>query len=112
MTCKNCIHYELCEKYISYIAAEIGKDDLPSFTNNAEKCVRFIDRSKSIELPCKVGDTVYIHAYNREKAKYEVAIINNILLSEIAVLIEDKENVYTSEKEAEQALRERNNETR
>ena len=42
MTCKNCIHYELCEKYISYIAAEIGKDDLPSFTNNAEKCVKAV----------------------------------------------------------------------
>lgn len=43
MTCKDCIHYELC----SYDEPDINM------------CELFRDKSLIIELPCKVGDTVY-----------------------------------------------------
>lgn len=46
MTCKDCIHYEVCcDEY------EIS---------HAEYCNNFKDKAKYIELPCKVGDTVYV----------------------------------------------------
>lgn len=42
-TCKGCLHDIVCP----YSLAEVICDD-------------FKDRSKFVELPCKVGDTVYI----------------------------------------------------
>ena len=44
MTCKDCIHYEVCQFYIDEERA---------------KCRIFKDKSKYIELPCGVGDVVY-----------------------------------------------------
>lgn len=41
MTCKKCIHYDVCGESI--------------FT-----CGQFKDKSKFIELPCKVGDEIYV----------------------------------------------------
>ncbi len=42
-SCQNCIHYELCcDEY------EIA---------HAENCNNFKDKSKYIELPCKVGNS-------------------------------------------------------
>lgn len=46
MTCKDCIHYEVCcDEY------ELA---------HAENCNNFKDKSKYIELPCKVGETLYV----------------------------------------------------
>ncbi len=51
MTCKdNCLHYKVC-KSISW--------QLPFL--NPKECDCFEDKSKYIELPCKVGDMVYAH---------------------------------------------------
>lgn len=48
-TCSNCIHFELC-----------FDDNITQFNNGgAEQCTYFKDRSKFVDLPCKVGDTVY-----------------------------------------------------
>ena len=47
MTCKDCIHYELCQFFD-------GKYESPS------DCDFFKARSRFVELPCKLGDTVYI----------------------------------------------------
>ena len=52
MTCKDCIHYDVCQH--SRSAGEY-------FEINVEKfCKLFKDKSRFIELPCKVGDTAYI----------------------------------------------------
>ena len=56
MTCKDCIHYEeVCE----YNNAAL--DDKP--------CAAFKDRSRFVELPCKVGDTLFL---TREEAEQEL----------------------------------------
>lgn len=48
-TCKECIHYDVCEmKILAMLLLQDGKE-----------CKHFKDKSKIIELPCKVGDTVY-----------------------------------------------------
>ena len=53
--CENCLHYEVC--------ADVMKKDLfikekmLRIANPICKC--FLDKSKVIELPCKVGDVVY-----------------------------------------------------
>lgn len=55
MTCNNCIHYELCE-----VQAFNGFNKNWDPEKDWKHCGVFKDKSKYIELPCKVGDTVYI----------------------------------------------------
>lgn len=50
MTCKDCIHYEVCKDLADAL--------------EMEGCIcnhyfHFKDKSRIIELPCNVGDTVY-----------------------------------------------------
>lgn len=54
MTCNNCIHYELCE-----VQAFNGFNKNWDPEKDWKHCGVFKDKSKYIELPCKVGDTVY-----------------------------------------------------
>lgn len=49
MTCKDCVHYELCEALEKNGISRI----YPS------RCGFFKDKTKFVELPCKIGDTVY-----------------------------------------------------
>lgn len=48
-SCKDCMHEKVCD----YFAGDLNEE-------GAEKCVYFKDRNKFVELPCKVGDTVYL----------------------------------------------------
>ena len=61
MTCKDCIHYEAHSHF----------DPLFGFNDeNVEKyCPVFKDKSKYIELPCKVGDYAYRVAPPNEDSK-------------------------------------------
>ncbi len=49
MTCKDCIHNEKCALiwFCEFFGASAGI------------CDRFQDKSKIIELPCKIGDKIY-----------------------------------------------------
>lgn len=53
-SCKECLHYDVCE-------ARIAADENYSERNYTENnnCSNFKDRNRFVELPCKVGDTVY-----------------------------------------------------
>lgn len=57
-TCKDCLHYELCQAL---------EDNHQANKIKPIQCGLFKERSKFIELPCKVGDTVYlIPTHNRK----------------------------------------------
>ena len=51
-TCKDCIHYDVCWQRIEI---DNGNFMLGCIGN----CNKFKDKSRFVELPCKVGDTVY-----------------------------------------------------
>ena len=51
MTCKDCIHYNVCQDYDNRVMLDIY--------NMAEKCKYFKDKSRYIELPCNLGQIVY-----------------------------------------------------
>lgn len=51
MTCKDCYHCNACCGHDE----EAANREYPP----AEKCIDFKDKSQIVELPCKVGDTVY-----------------------------------------------------
>lgn len=59
MTCKDCIHYDVCikQQYIDFVNEDWSR-----------KCKDLLDKSKIIELPCKVGDTVYVLEYEDDCA--------------------------------------------
>lgn len=57
MTCKeNCLYYEVCSQFSK---ADVANCKYYDFSNQAEKCEYFKDKSEYIHLPCKVGDVVY-----------------------------------------------------
>ena len=57
MTCSNCIHYRVCENAYCWID--------PNDSNKKTTCFQFKPKSRFIELPCAVGDTVYQIVYCR-----------------------------------------------
>lgn len=54
MTCKDCIHYEVCKR----IDNKMEVKNMSLNETIQEMCRDFKDKSKYIELPCKVGDSV------------------------------------------------------
>lgn len=64
--CENCIHYERCDHY--HIATDTGKYAYPNIDLEKREdvediCDDFKSKSLFVELPCKVGDEVYITDY-------------------------------------------------
>lgn len=57
MTCKNCIHHEVCEYTDRYIPLSDGQ--YCNSTNVEKIGCPFIDKSKIVKLPCKIGDIFY-----------------------------------------------------
>lgn len=117
-TCKeNCLSYEACK----YIYEELTGDS--GTGGNAEYCKFFKDRSKFVELPCKVGDnggifwaidTYDISPYQCLGIKYGYDCIegdNTIMLLAVGgrEYIFGKE-AFLTEEEAEQAIKEREEE--
>ena len=51
MTCKDCVHFESCKNLYETHGEGLSGDSYV--------CDFFKDRSRFVELPCKVGDTIY-----------------------------------------------------
>ena len=58
MTCKDCVHYEPCLEWATDL---FGADtQFPYKAKEGEKlCDHFKPKSRFVELPCEVGQTVY-----------------------------------------------------
>ncbi len=60
MTCKDCVHYEVCKR----IDDKMEVKNMSLNETIQEMCRDFKNKSKYIELPCKVGDEIwYIPGY-------------------------------------------------
>ena len=59
MTCKDCIHYEACHDM--YYEEHATRHFDPEKHNAEKECGYFKDRSRFVELPCRVGDKVYFN---------------------------------------------------
>lgn len=81
MTCKDCIHYDVCK------CVNPKVDEMYGNRNGTQYgCGYFKDKSQIIKLPCKVGDTVYLVDF--EYGIYK-CIVNDIQI------LSDNEPVYT-----------------
>ena len=104
MTCKDCIHYEGC-----HIAEwfEVGKE----YAENS--CRFFKDRSKFIELPCKLGDDIYYFDSKGDIFKqrvFQFVYGGTGLKIDSDVMFDSEligERFFLTKEEAEQALKER-----
>lgn len=112
MTCKDCVHCDVCK----YKFFHLSENHYTLDSKNVEYiCKCFKDKAKYIELPCKVGDTVYwichkggkpyiseeivqsIHCDVRKTLEFTLLNPNNKIL---------KSNVFLTKSEAEQKLKE------
>lgn len=94
MTCKDCIHYDICEKFYT-------DEDMRVLTY----CSDFKDKSKYIELPCKVGDTVY----QADRMRIYQSRIKNIIFDTDGVAFDKNaigKTVFLTREEAEKKLEE------
>ena len=106
--CENCIHYELCS---SISLKKIGISLIPQ-----DECCGYKDRSRFVELPCKLGDTVYYfnsagEIFSQKVSGFIVNFTVDILVDSDAMfdshLMGDR--FFSTREEAEQALKEREN---
>ncbi len=111
--CKACLHYECC-KTLNKDFIKKPKD----YENNermSEICTTFKDRSKFIELPCKIGDKVYVLSADDKIRVTSIEIIS-MFESSIIYLFNDGghcykndfgKTVFLTKEEAEKELGER-----
>ncbi len=119
MNCKNCIHFSLCD-YNTNHSVIMPKVNL-FFDKGAERCSFFKDKSKVIELTCKVGDTVYY--FKTLQDGKNTVIIEEDVVRQISINSHGKfivlsfchclscndfgKTVFLTKESAKQALRER-----
>lgn len=59
MTCQDCVHYEVCvfrASQFKSVGVEVDWDE----ENYADICMMSREKSRFVELPCEVGQTVYV----------------------------------------------------
>ncbi|MDO4893525.1 MAG: hypothetical protein Q3989_09515 [Eubacteriales bacterium] len=120
--CKDCVHVEVCKEYVEGLAAARGVrlsvKELDSVLE-CDDCKHFKDRSRFVELPCKVGDTVYFIKGGRVMSdtvirfvidRYAVKLTKSNG-ADIGYTTQFGERIFLTREEAEQALklREREN---
>lgn len=68
MTCKDCMHCEICLNKRKHHIVINGFLFYFECEDIEKICSTFKDKSKYIKLPCKVGDTVYVLDYENDNA--------------------------------------------
>ena len=100
MTCKDCIHYSLCNY------EEICHYDIDNI-KNAKDCSFFQDRSLFVVLPCKIGTELFrIKQINGKRFITNTALNSNTFWN-IVMQGEFGKTVFFTKEAAEQALKER-----
>lgn len=108
MTCKDCVHVEVCGTFsLLSEAFEIASPE-----RIASDCKNFKDRSRFVELPCKVGDVVYCLTKPSKRRITKISItVYGLRLSVNDMFCFDEsqigKTVFLTKEEAEQALKER-----
>ena len=112
-TCKDCVHFEACKNIY-----EIHGDGL---SEESYGCDQFSNRSRFVELPCKVGDRLYVLfpkgqaiveyvviAFWIEETGVIIRVVDTRFFTTTIFFIKDiGTKAFLTKKEAEQALKER-----
>ena len=130
--CTDCVHYELCLHQEKFLIEHNRKDLIRRYgfgLSEPEICCNFRDRSRFVELPCKVGDTVYFNNVHLRYARviaiyidasggmFDLDITTNIatatgyehFINKDYTFEDIGRRLFLNREEAEQALKEREN---
>ncbi len=126
MTCKDCYYYDLCKSYCieSEEFIKSCEKNFEKYGDAREKCEYFKEKSKVIDLPCKVGDTVhYLKTLMDGKGTIVIKkdIVKQISINSHGVFLvisycyclnaaEFGKTIFLTPEEAEKALEEREQE--
>ena len=95
MTCKDCMYCDVCHYTICF--EEEDSNIQMQCSDKVEKyCKHFKDKSRFIELPCKVGDTIY-RCGDPIKKVYEWEIEHVELYLDEIVFVDDSDTEFTAE---------------
>lgn len=125
--CENCIHCEVCKRYL--MSTDITPEELNKIgkREQTKQCEFFKDKSLIVELPCKVGDSVYVclsdSPTQNRILRFETLSVELVYQAKRAYYLAFEENnelpfihidlksfgktVFLTREEAEKALRER-----
>ena len=120
--CTDCVHYELCLHQEKFLIEHNRKDLIRRYgfgLSEPEICCNFRDRSRFVELPCKLGDTLFVPTRNfvseykivsfhvcGKGIWYRTNVIKGILTRLISDNVENiGKTVFLTREEAEQALK-------
>ncbi len=127
MTCKDCIHYEVCREYDRAFWGHTSNKHSDLINAKPEDCPYFKDRSRFVELPCRVGDKVYFNNVHLRYARviaiyidasggmFDLDITTNIatatgyehFINKDYTFEDIGRRLFLTREEAEQALKER-----
>ena len=81
--CENCIHYDLCVELMAH-AKHQEKDFVKECLSEGNGCTdHFKDEALFVELPCKVGDKLFVLSQMRDKRI--LPFINEYLCTSISI---------------------------
>lgn len=113
--CEDCVHYIICEKECRNKyengECEYCYNYFCKVRKEAEKCNFFKDKSRFVDLPCKVGDTVYFvyrnEIFEHKIRKIEIGEYGGFACSSHCFPFSSfGQYVFLTREEAEKALRE------
>lgn len=106
--CAECVHAEVCKDYINAVLGDVDESQMCG-----DDCEFYKDRSRFVELPCKVGDTIYWNLFGKtvEDEIMSITIYKNVIRVSLGKGISfDIEDIgrmlFLSREEAEQKLTE------
>lgn len=108
-SCAECVHVEVCKDYINAVLGDVDESQMCG-----DDCEFYKERSRFVELPCKVGDTIYWNLLGKtvEDEIMSITIYKNVIRVSLGKGISfDIEDIgrmlFLSREEAEQELKER-----
>ena len=121
-TCKDCIHYDVCEVSSVFYGGEAARQRFREYAKRADVecgCNCFTDKSLYIKLPCKVGDMVFEIIKISHREEIAESVVEKVVLTKTGFRIKLSRNkmyetscrsigktVFLTREEAEKALEE------
>lgn len=104
--CKKCIHYDICAQPLQDMP---GEED-PVYSSLSD-CSFFADKSRYVELPCKLGDKVYqtdgCRVYESTISEIEMSFKNTVYCTENIAFDERAidRSIFLTREKAEKTLK-------
>lgn len=121
-SCKDCLIADICYKYKDM---RDGKKTYSEYFGEDTYCEHFKERSRFVELPCKVGDTIYEIKERKRNGEWHKVIVERVVngieigrggfmtfrsgATVIMFLSDLGKTVFLTREESEKALKEREN---